>query len=152
MSETAILSHHGAHSFLLFIFLCFLTDVCQTVCGWEPGPDGANLQAAQGQDPGHPRCLWSAISGIPRTRTEENPNIPQVMSAHAQVQRWLGICKFFKMFFKFNRFFIIQNSCFVLIKMPSNIQEDISPQGQLHIWLLLHVPITFTGLSAEWDH
>jgi len=36
-------------------------DVCAPFRGREPGPDGAHLQAAQGEDPGHHRVLQPAV-------------------------------------------------------------------------------------------
>lgn len=60
------------------------SDVCAVVCGWELGPDGSNLKAAQRENTGHHWVLQPPVPRVPRTCSQTDPNLPQILSPHEE--------------------------------------------------------------------
>jgi len=89
------MTHTFVLSWSVFICCCF-SDVCPSVCGRESRSYRANIQTAQGEDSGHYRLLYQAVSRVRRESTQANQDVPQIMPQEQEVQgdQWsLGCCK-----------------------------------------------------------
>lgn len=59
-------------------------DVCASVCGWEPGSNGANLKAAKREDPGHHWVLQQTVPRVSGARPKTHPHLPQILPPHEE--------------------------------------------------------------------
>ena len=57
----------------------------------EPRPDGAHLEAAQGEDPGDHRLLHEAVPGVRGQGPQEDPDLPEVVPEEQEVAGHLGL-------------------------------------------------------------
>lgn len=64
------------------------SDVCALVRRWEPGPHGAHLQTAKGEDPGHHWVVHPPVPRIPGALPQAHPYLPQILPSDEKRRFW----------------------------------------------------------------